>query len=226
MRNKQGLLKKVTTFDLLKDEYLQEFMCIKYYYVNKKHIKFKDMYDRINKKYTDKLKEIDKLKQIDNKEEKEQFIKFEKYRLQNNKFSIESNTNGFLLALLTLVATMAITTFESMSVFNDTIKCIIFLVYLLIVAPLEFLYFIDNKNVKIYDLAIKVLEDIEQENAKEKSKTEIEQIVNEIKNNGNAINKAMQEIATTNDKKIDQKADKLIKSINSIKNSIRIKNNR
>ena len=145
------------------DEYLKEFMRFrehirfKEYYFNKKQDTFQNKYNKIKEKYLNILNEKN------GENAKTDFIKFEKYRVENNKFSIETNTNGFLINIFCLLITIIIACFISLNGITDGLKIAIMLMYALLILILANLNFKDNINVRIYDLAFKVLEDIEVE---------------------------------------------------------------
>lgn len=146
-----------------KDEYLNEFISIKKYYYNKRYNRFTKMYSDIKNKYNSVLNEKE------NKDRKVDFVKFEKYRLENNKFSIESNTNAFMISLFTLLITIIIAVFVTLNIVDDNIKLIILGSYIVLLLIYSCSIFIDNIKVRIYDLAIKVLDDIEKQNKEKKS---------------------------------------------------------
>jgi len=154
------------------DEFLGEFMLkmnFKNNHYNKRHYDFEKMYSNIMDKYVLILS-----KKV-NKDKKNEFIKFEKYRIINNKFSIESNTNVIMLTLFVLSVTIAITILAVLSTISIKGKSILVIIYIGVTLVYCFKAFRENVNVKIYDIAINVLNDIEKEINKAKIKKEADE---------------------------------------------------
>lgn len=169
-----------------KDQYLKEFMSIKQYFYNKKYETFQCKYGEIKQKYKETLKQ----KFEDDK--KVEFIKLEKYRIENLIASIETNTNSALAALFVLTVTIIITIFSGLKVFDDIMKVSTLIIYIILILILSIGNFKDNVEVRIYNLAIKVLEDIEKEFIEVEDKIvatfykqdseDIKQILNDVEN--------------------------------------------
>jgi gas vesicle protein len=188
------LIRKVKAL-FFNDEILEEFM-INEKIFNNKHQSFKKIYSDIQTKYNDILQE--------KKEEyKKEYIKFEKYRLENKKNYIESNTNAYGVALLSLAVTIIVTFLFSIYPQDQFFHFIVFIVYVCLVAGLTFTRSdFPMKSVVIYDIGIKVLNDIERnlsENSKDLLKKEIavtqsNEVIKKLDNINEKINEVYKKV--------------------------------
>lgn len=163
-----------------KDEILEKFISGYSKYFNNKYEQFTCVYSNIKTMY----EELINKNKIN--------IKIERYRLENKKVAIESNTNAYGIAFIVLSVTIAVTFLmdilkeEKWAEFLSIIAYFIFLIYWAYIKS-------DNprKQIIIYDIAVKALNDIEKENAKDLAK---EEIATTIENNHkNKIEKSYEE---------------------------------
>lgn len=131
---------------------------------------FKAVYNDINKKYMEKLlimhaEETNEKKQLKMDLE---YIKLEKYRLENNKLGIESNVNPILVSLFVLIVTIGVTGLPNL--FSELGKYVNLIINISVILAFTILsYSLTQKisksglKVSIYDVAIKVLNDLENE---------------------------------------------------------------
>lgn len=149
-----------------KDEILQEFINDYEKEFNKSNKKFTSLYNKINEKYNI-------LQSLNNKNKFS--IKIEKDRLENIKSSIESNTNAYYIALFAIIVTIVMNFMpnwvkEIFKSFNSNIgssriEAMVVLVYLSLVIALVKNISRYSKQVAIYDIAIRVVNNIiDQEN--------------------------------------------------------------
>lgn len=144
------------------DENLSEFFSKKYSHLYNNIDDFKKVYDAIKKKYKNILEEKKSV------QAKSEFVKYEKYRLENCKTGVESNTNSFNIALFVLIITIGITLIPDVAGKWDNqllaalYICGFTVVFLILVNCFIVKVVKYNRMIRIYDIAIKVLNDIKE----------------------------------------------------------------
>ncbi|WP_035290955.1 hypothetical protein [Clostridium sp. KNHs214] len=148
---------------------------------------YKSHFNRSSEKFNIVYKEIEDIYKGIISKDKNFNISMEKNRLENIKYSIESNTNAYLITILCLIITIVLDNFSKY--IGNKLFSTIFFSYLLIIA---FLYFMLGKYAEkslIYDIAIKVLvEQIEKEKLQvEESNKAIKETATTLENNINNV---------------------------------------